>query len=150
LAVVATLALSPLFVLSLALGGAGVAAADAALREAAEPTHDLALCAASVPGLLALAVWATWHDLARARVAVGSEGGVGAVLGAWGLLGPRAVARYVGFFVLSIGVLWTGVWATGSVAGGSALVLGQMLVWLRLGVRGLYLAGLVAPMAQRG
>jgi hypothetical protein len=146
-AVTATLCLCPVLVIALALAGAGAVGADAALSDATEPAHDLAMVLATTPGFVLLAVWATWHDLARARVATGGGGGVAAVFGAVPALRLSAVGRYVAFFALSVTVAGVGVWATAIVGGHGALLLGQMVVCLRLSVRGLYLARLVrAPL----
>ncbi len=142
-AVVSSLLLVPLLLVSLGLLAAGPLLASAVVGDVDARASDLWSLVACLPGLMALAAWAACHDLARARLAITRESAALAVLGAIRQLRPRAVLRYALFFTLALTLAGLGVMATGALSSALALVTGQLFVLARLGVRGLYLAGLV-------
>jgi hypothetical protein len=142
-AVLSSLVLVPVLAVALVLAGAIPAGVGALLDGADVRTSDLCALLATLPGLAALALWAAWHDLARARLATTSESWLGATMGAFRWVRPRAVLRYALFFVVGLGLAVGGVVVTGMVPSALAVVLGQVFVLARLAVRGLYLAGLV-------
>jgi len=142
-AVASSLALLPLLLIAVAIVVGAVLGIDAALEDASAPTRDLWMLLATLPGLLALAVWAAWHDVARARIATGTEPGLSATLGALRGLGVGSVGRYALFFVAGLLLVGGGVVATTGLGSAGALVIGQLFVLGRFGLRGVYLAGLV-------
>jgi hypothetical protein len=143
-AVRATLFLVPLLLIAVGVMGGLSWGADQFLEDASAPTHDVGVLLATLPGLLLMAVWATWHDLARVRIAESSEGGFRAVTGALRHLGVGTVARYTAFFVVAGLISVVGVAVTGGVGSSLAVIAGQLFILARLTVRGLYLSSLVA------
>lgn len=139
--------LLPLLVLAaLALVAGPMLIALAVENTPSDRAHDLVLLAACVPALLLAALWATWHDLARASLARG--GGVfSAVLrGAVATFERSAVPAYVGWLALGsvVGLgahlLGAALDVGGTLASTGVLVLTQLLALGRTFVRARWLA----------
>lgn len=142
-ALLVTLALTPALALALALGAGLPWATAHALSDAAAPTREVAILFAAVPGLAALAIWATWHELARARIAGSGDGPLGAVLAVRRALRPGSVARYVAYFAAAGLLGATGLAATTHLSTASAVAIGQIFIVARVALRGFFLAGLL-------
>lgn len=143
-----SIALSPVFGFALLLLVAGPGLVALLVRDTpSDRTHDLALLAASVPALLMGALWATWHDLARASLARG--GGVlsAVIRGGSATFQRSAVLTYLAWLALgsALGVtahLLGGVLDVGGALPSlSVLLVTQLLSLGRAFVRARWLAG---------
>ncbi len=143
-ALLVTLALSPALALSIALGGLLPWAASHGRADASAPTHDLVVILCALPGVIATAAWATWHDLARARIAGSADSPLTAVLSARSHLGARSVVRYALYACAALSLAALGLAAVTHLPMGPAVVLGQLFIVGRLALRGFFLAGLVS------
>jgi len=109
-------------------------------------THDLALLAACTPALAIAALWATWHDLARASLARG--GGVlsAVIRGALATFQRSAVPAYLSWLALGalVGIaaqiLGGALDVGGTLASLCVLLVTQLLALLRTFVRARWLA----------
>lgn len=142
-----SLALSPLLLLA-ALLLAGVPAVVTLMVKTLpnDRTHDLALLAACLPACLCAAVWATWHDLARASLARGASIPAAVLRGAGACFSWSAVPAYTGW--LTVGATLA---VTAQLLGGlldlggplatlGVLVVTQLLALTRTFVRARWLA----------
>ncbi|MBW2465618.1 MAG: hypothetical protein JRH11_28490 [Deltaproteobacteria bacterium] len=143
-ALLVTLGLSPALGLSLTIGGLIPWAASHALADASAPTHDLVVILCALPGIVAMAVWATWHDLARARIAGSADSPIAAVISARSHLGARAVLRYVLYAGAALSLAALGLAAVTHLSMGLAVVIGQLFILGRIALRGFFLAGIVS------
>ncbi|MBW2460783.1 MAG: hypothetical protein JRH11_03995 [Deltaproteobacteria bacterium] len=143
-ALLVSLALCPVLFFSVAVGGVLPWAASHLLAEASAPQHDLLVISCALPGVLATAAWATWHDLARARIAGSADSAVAAVLSARSHLGARAVLRYALYGLAALTLAALGLAAVTHLSMGPAVVLGQLFIVGRIALRGFFLAGLVS------
>jgi len=147
LAIGVSIALSPLLGLALLLlvavpGLVGLAVASTP----SDRTHDLALLAACTPALAIAALWATWHDLARASLARG--GGVlsAVIRGALATFQRSAVPAYLSWLALGalVGIaaqiLGGALDVGGTLASLCVLLVTQLLALLRTFVRARWLA----------
>jgi hypothetical protein len=142
-----SLALLPALVLALGVLVLGPALLARVVRDTPnDRTHDLAVLAGLVPGLLLLALWALWHDLARASLARGGALPSALVRSALACARPSALAAYLGWLglgtILAAAAQVLGAWLDGSglLAALSALALTQFLGLARTFVRGRWLA----------
>lgn len=143
-ALLVSLALAPVLVFSAAACGLLPWAASHLLAGASAPKHDLVVILCALPGVLATAAWATWHDLARARIAGSADSPVAAVLSARSHLGARAVLRYALYGIAALALASLGLAAVTHLPMGPAVVVGQLFILGRIALRGFFLAGLVS------
>jgi hypothetical protein len=142
-----SLALAPLLALAgLALVAMPSVVALAVKNTPSDRTHDLALLAACVPALLLAAVWATWHDLARASLARGG-GVLSAVLrGGIATFERSAMPAYLAWLALgsALGLatyaLGGALDVGGALASATVLLVTQLLSLTRTFVRARWLA----------
>lgn len=142
-----SIVLVPLLGLALLLLIAVPGVASLTVKTAAsDRTHDLVLLLACLPALAVAALWATWHDLARASLARGG-GVVSAVIrGGLATFERRAIPAYVAWLALGSalglvahtlgGVLDIG----GTIASATVLFVTQLLALSRTFVRARWLA----------
>ena len=142
-----SLALSPLLLLTgLLLVGvpSGVSLLVKTLPN--DRTHDLALLAACLPGCLSAALWATWHDLARASLARGASIPAAVLRGASACFSPGAVPAYLAWLAVgsALGIaghlLGSALDVGGAPATVGVLVVTQLLALGRTFVRARWLA----------
>ena len=142
-----TLALAPLLLLALVALVTGPALAGHLVDATpSDRTHDLATLAGYAPALLLAALWALWHDLARASLARGARPLAALVRGALACARPSALPAYL---------LWLGIGASlaisaqlfgGALDGGgfamsaAVLAITQSISLTRTFVRGRWLA----------
>jgi hypothetical protein len=134
--------------LALALGIAAVVPVAVALALDGAMTDrglDLLAMAATLPGLVLLAVWATWHDLARAALGGGEAlRARDAVRAGLRALSLGALASYAGLFLLGLALVGLAQVVALELDGVAATLLGQLLVLARLATRGAWLANACA------
>lgn len=142
-----SLALAPLLLLAaLLLVGVPGLVSLAVKTVANDRTHDLALLAACLPACLCAAVWATWHDLARASLARGASVPAAVIRGAGACFSSSAVPAYTAWLTVgaAIGVtapLLGGLLDVGGpLATLGVLVVTQLLALARTFVRARWLA----------
>jgi hypothetical protein len=142
-----SLALLPALLIALGMVVLGPALLARLVRDTPnDRTHDLVVLAGLVPGLLLLALWAVWHDLARASLARGCGLPSALVRGALACARPSAVAAYLGWLglgaMLAVAAQLIGGWLdrSGLLAALSALVVTQLLGLARTFIRGRWLA----------
>jgi len=109
-------------------------------------THDLVVLGGLVPGLVLLAFWGLWHDLARASLARSGRSLSAVLRGAQACLPPRTLPTYLGwlavgaFFATAAQLLASGFSGRGSLAAFATLLLTQTLGLARTVVRARWLA----------